>query len=122
MGCRVVYYIEGAPCAVYGHEIGEKSIDLLKAALPTMRKSDNRYATARLIGHLCKETQNSAPHGIGVLDPPKPKDVKDNYSGYSHGDAGVIIINKDLTRATFFAGVWVDSFPDGMELSGASDD
>lgn len=118
MGDRIVYYIEGASCAAYGHWIGEKGIDLLKGALPTMRKDDDSYAMARLIAYLCKETESSVPTGVGVLRPPKDSDKADAYGEYSHGDAGVVIINAELTRAECFAGYLKDEHPNGIELSG----
>ena len=56
MGDRAIFVIKNgndyANAGVYIHWGGEGAVDLLRAALPRLRKGDPDYSAARLIGEL----------------------------------------------------------------------
>lgn len=99
MGDRAVVYVDGASCALYLHWGGSAVRELLLEAAPTMRKGDEDYAQARLIGvaHL----KWPGLTGVGVLPPPKETPPSRDYS---HGDAGVFVVDPETGVVECFHG------------------
>jgi len=85
MGDRAVVRVESkyghAPCEMYLHGAGSRSIELVRGAIPRMREGDEDYSMARLIGH-CHE-QIDGNRGLGVLP----------YGNGPDGDAGLLVYN-----------------------------
>lgn len=88
--------------AVYGHWIGHEALELLVAAAPTMRKDDSGYAAARLCGHLCAESPKDAL-GVGLHKAPENLEPA-TLQKFSHGDAGVVVIDVSSGKWECFGG------------------
>ena len=87
-----------------------------------MRSGDPAYAQARLIGAACAITPGEL--GVGVVEPPDESDAKNGYKTFSHGDAGVGVIDSKTGIIEWFAGYFHDpgrqeSGPERVELATA---
>ena len=104
MGDRAKIVIKDAPCAMYVHWGGHGALELLQRAIPGMRKGDEQYSMARLIGHA--HTEISGNTGLGVV--PAPEDCDQITEDYSPGDAGVIVYDCDTGTTTLWHGHLAD--------------
>lgn len=95
MGDRVlIVATDGAEIspAIYGHWFGYDAPQILAEAgeRGIVRKGDVSYAAARICGHFHEKSVSTT--GLGIL--PAPDDLEDEtLTKFSHGDAGVIILN-----------------------------
>lgn len=91
MGDRCIILIEDEHglnnVACYVHWHGSRAIDLIKDAIPRMRKGDSTYSLARLIGTIHNKIDGNL--GLGCFG----IDIKNSPSEISHGDAGVVTYN-----------------------------
>ena len=77
--------------AVYMHWSGSEAPDMIRAAALVMRKGDESYSAARFCGECHKALgMKHGPVGLGILPGPQPNE---NWEEYSHGDAGVYVVN-----------------------------
>lgn len=74
--------------AIYMHWNGEDAAKMIRDAAPLFRRGDEAYSAARFCG-FC-HTQIEGSLGLGLLSGPKPET---DWEEYSHGDAGVYIVN-----------------------------
>lgn len=95
MGDRVVVVVtdgnEIAP-AIYAHWLGSEAPAILVKAgeAGLIRKDDESYAAARVCGAFHEASPGHT--GVGLLD--APADLSDEtLEEFSHGDAGVIVLN-----------------------------
>jgi hypothetical protein len=92
--CIIVPHLKGEanPSALYLHWAGGKgAIKIMNDAAPFMRAGDMAYAFARLVGAACAYHPNSEL-SVGIIKGPgslHPARIND----YSHGDAGVILLD-----------------------------
>jgi hypothetical protein len=103
--CIIALHKNGRPqfAALYLHWAGgEGAQAILEAAAPYMRAGDMGYALARLVGAACAYHPNSA-FSVGIVKGPKSLNP-DHLRLYSHGNAGVILIDIDTGRWTGHAG------------------
>lgn len=91
------------PAATYLHWGGYAILDqILKAgATGRLRQGDLGYATARLVGELHLATLDEAPLGLGLIAPPTAYPPP---ATYSHGDAGVVVLDVDAGTVTLHDG------------------
>lgn len=87
---------------VYSHNYGHSAVAKLTEAAPSLRHKDASYSAARLAAYLCNGT--SLNLGVGIVDAPTESDRKDGYKEYSHGDAGVIVVDCVTWKAQPYAG------------------
>lgn len=117
MGERVVVVCKGAGdlgCEVYLHWDGERALDLLKKAIPEMRKGDVGYSTARLVSFLCAQRPGKST-GVGVFAPPKDE-TEESLCAASPGDAGVLVYDVDTGITQAYAGYLHDRHPGVWKL------
>lgn len=74
--------------AVYMHWGGSDAADMIKAAVPHMRRGDALYAAARFCGECHKQLPGVT--GLGLMAGP---DAGADWDEYSHGDAGVYLVD-----------------------------
>lgn len=87
--------------AVYTHWNGHKVGELLDKAQHVMRKGDTSYASARLAGTFHENIKGML--GFGLL--PAPASWEEATSeDYSHGDAGVFMVDVDTGLVECFNG------------------
>jgi hypothetical protein len=93
------YYSPG----IYIHLGGSQALDYLLQAAPKMPADDVSYAAARLCGVLHQIISGS--DYLALLPPPEV-DTQDkvDWDQYSHGDAGVVIVNVSSGTAECVAG------------------
>lgn len=108
MGDRVLYVVTGKEkpqgyAAIYSHWGGYNALETLEKAGPTMRAGDVSYATARLCAAVCEATGDPLL-SAGILPPPTLTDVSEEFRSFSHGDAGVIVIDVDTGEYRGYAG------------------
>ena len=91
MGDRCIILIEDShglnDAACYLHWAGSEAIELIKEAIPCMRKGDSTYSLARLIGFLHTKIKGNLSLGCFGIDVQKP------LSDISNGDAGIVVYN-----------------------------
>lgn len=76
--------------AVYMHWSGQEAADYIKEAAPLFRKGDPSYAVARFCGFCHGKIDGIL--SLGILD--GPADARtETLKSYSHGDAGVYLVN-----------------------------
>ncbi len=101
MGDRAVVLFESAegiaPFAVYFHWAGAEGVRaLFDAALTRLaeRRNDLAYFAARFVG-IAHEQDADRVTGLGLLAAPTPAQYADPayMREYSHGDAGVAVLN-----------------------------
>ena len=112
MGDRVIYVVKDDDyptgiVSVYSHWGGQGALDTLERAAPFMRKGDVSYATARLCQAVC-DAAGVSTTGAGLIEAPKAHDFANFFAEYSHGDAGVIVIDLDQRIYTCYAGYLED--------------
>lgn len=91
------YYSPG----VYMHWAGSEVPRLLVAAKPVLRAGDPSYAAARFCGVVHMDSPDSRT-GLGLLDAPKLEQLQSGQ--YSHGDAGVFVVDVDTGDVQQFNG------------------
>lgn len=74
--------------AIYLHWQGHKAAEMIREAQPLMRKNDPAYAAARFCGFCA--SQISGVLGLGIVPGPS---AEVDWDEYSHGDAGVYVVN-----------------------------
>jgi hypothetical protein len=111
MGDRVVFVCRDKSGAlspgVYLHAGGAGALDLLRDAAPAMRASEINDAAAGLCGHIFGLIGATAAAAgmLSIFDSPKPgADGKVDWSTYSHGDAGVVVVDLHQRSATCYNG------------------
>lgn len=123
MGDRAIVVFRDADSVspgVYLHWDGYRAYDLLRAAAPRMRKGDAGYSAARFAG-VCHE-HIAGNLSLGLLPPPRGT-TPDLLADYSHGDAGVFLVDVDTGDITCYGGYgWYDENgasrkPPGLNLS-----
>lgn len=78
--------------AIYGHWFGDDAPAMLVEAgeRGIIRQGDVSYAAARICGHFHEQSVRTT--GLGIL--PAPDSLTDEcLQSFSHGDAGVIVVN-----------------------------
>jgi hypothetical protein len=95
--------------AVYMHSRGEYAPKYLRDAISRMRRGDVDYSLARLIGEL--HNRISGNTGLGVIQPPRLKDIQNSFENYSQGDAGVIVYNCTNGHTQYFQGYLAEENP-----------
>lgn len=88
--------------AVYMHWNGSEAADWIRAAARRMRKGDAGYAAARFCGECHK--QISGHNSLGLLDAPNKGAAGIDWTEYSHGDAGVYIVNVSTGEVSAWGG------------------
>ena len=96
MGDRVVITFtdddESFSPAVYMHWNGQEAPDMIRAAQPVMRREDSSYSAARFCGECHKAVRGVT--GLGLVDAPVGSEAFPiDWNSYSHGDAGVYVVN-----------------------------
>jgi hypothetical protein len=89
--------------AIYSHWAGHDMPALLAEAgeRGILREGDASYAAARFCGHLHEQSVRTT--GLGLLPP--PENLSDDVlQEYSHGDAGIAIVNVDTGSVRYAAG------------------
>jgi hypothetical protein len=76
---------------VYMHWAGAEAPEMIRKAAPRMRRGDAGYAAARFCGECHAALAGNL--GLGLLPPPVVHDAGVDWTDYSHGDAGVYIVN-----------------------------
>lgn len=76
---------------IYMHWHGSDTRDFLAKAGPILRKGDNTYAAARFCGFCHTEIDSNL--GLGLFEPPDPDEEGFDWDEFSHGDAGVFIVD-----------------------------
>jgi len=102
---------------VYLHWSGGHVQNMLEAALPRMRKGDVSYSCARFIG-VCNEWLSGRNTGFGVFNSPGTLD-ECKADGYSHGDAGVFLVDVNTWRVEAFNGYGFDKGEMVLQLDAA---
>ncbi len=89
--------------AVYGHWSGHEMPELLAAATEAgwLRKGDVGYSAARLCGWMCKQSDGCT--GVGIIAAPDDLS-KETLTKFSHGDAGVLVVDVDTGEVETFGG------------------
>lgn len=102
MGDRVIVTIKNSGVCLYGHWCGYGAPDIIRGAIErgTLRKGDESYAMARLIGAFHEETGTDSSTGIGVWPCVKGQEMEIE----THGDAGVIVIDGDTFEMACYGG------------------
>lgn len=77
---------------VYLHWNGSECADWIKAAASRYRKGDESYSAARFAGYCHEQIKGNL--SLGLLDSPDEESQAD-WNKYSHGDAGVFIVDVD---------------------------
>jgi hypothetical protein len=77
---------------IYMHWQGKNAPQMIRDGQSLMRKDDATYAAARFCG-FCHEATGRRTTGLGLLAPPAGKDDVIDWDDYSHGDAGVYVVN-----------------------------
>jgi hypothetical protein len=75
--------------AIYMHWGGDSAARFITEAQPLLRHGDASYAAARFCG-FCHDAHRSAL-GLGLLNAPTEKNP--DWEKFSHGDAGVYVVN-----------------------------
>lgn len=88
--------------AIYMHWAGDAAAELIRNAQPMLRRGDPSYAAARFCGECHKSLTGEL--GLGLLDAPKPSEPGFAWEDYSHGDAGVYVVNVDTGEVACHAG------------------
>jgi len=80
--------------AIYTHWAGYQAPDILvkAGADGLIRKDDVSYASARICGAFHEALKDSGALSLGLIAPPSALD-SDTLRKFSHGDAGVILVN-----------------------------
>ena len=110
MGNRVVFHVhdgtEMSP-SIYGHWAGSHWKEIINELRDLMenRKGDMAYAAARLVGIIHERTPGALSLGIWNA-PERPSFTEQRAAimdkSYSHGDAGVILIDcRDFSYEAF---------------------
>ena len=100
--------------AVYMHWSGEETEQYIKDAQKYMRRGDASYAAARFCGY-CHQQLSPGPIGLGLL---AAKLDGITWEKYSHGDAGVYLVNVSTGEVEAYGGYGKpfkldpDKFPD----------
>ncbi len=77
--------------AIYLHWKGSEVKALIIASAPRLRRHDPLYAAARFCGY-CHQNLPGAL-GLGLLPEPNPTNPGFSWEEYSHGGAGVYLVN-----------------------------
>jgi hypothetical protein len=105
MGDRAVIIVTNnngdAPVAMYLHNGGCGVGALLAEAAPKMRAGDADYARARLCG--VAHERSGGILGLGLFAGPKDLEPA-TLKNFSHGDAGVFVVNVDTGDVETFGG------------------
>lgn len=115
MGDRAIFYVKEAKCAVFIHTGGKDAVESLKAAIPKMRWDDPDASTARLIGVLAAKA-GPEPHDLIIVEKPTAGQAAEFYTGYSKGDAGVLIYDCNNGELCCYAGYLSDQSPNPIQL------
>lgn len=91
--------------AVYVHWQGHAAKSLLESAAPRMRTGDTSYSAARLCGVIHEQSDGNC--GLGLLGPPTDW-TRATSRAFSHGDAGVFLIDVDTGLVECFNGYGFD--------------
>lgn len=100
------YYSPG----IYVHWNGYQLLELLEAAIPSMRSGDVGYSAARLCGVLHNEIDGNT--GLGLVSSPSDEDLREDFFDYSPGDAGVLVYDCTTGACTAYAGYLADAAED----------
>lgn len=89
--------------AVYGHWCGHDMPELLVDAFRAgeLRPGDAGYSAARLCGWLCKTHPGCT--GVGLINAPNNLEAE-TLKEFSHGDAGVLVVDADTGKVETFGG------------------
>ena len=99
-----------SPC-IYLHWAGRRVRQLLEKALPVLRTGDESYAAARFCG-VCHAEEHESGLSIGLSHAPKDLDEATSED-FSHGDAGVFIVDVDTWIVTCVNGYGFEDIIDG---------
>jgi hypothetical protein len=106
MGDRVIFVCHSGgkdhTAGVYVNGGGSEALDSLREAAPRMSR-DPESAIARLCGVLHEMIVGNV--FLRIIPPPQPEpDGSIDWEKYSHGDAGVLLIDVDTGRVECVAG------------------
>jgi hypothetical protein len=111
MGNRAVVVFkdqERVSPGIYVHWSGGNIVGWLKEAAPTLRAGDVSYAAARFCGFCHHNIQGGL--SLGLLD--APEDLKpETLRHYSHGDAGVFVVDVKTGLVENFDGIEGEGAP-----------
>jgi hypothetical protein len=91
--------------AIYFHWLGGDVIPLLKDAGKFMRRGDASYASARICGVI--HAARPGTLSMGLIEGPDSLDPVD-LGHFSHGDAGVVVLDMETGALTAFGGYLED--------------
>jgi hypothetical protein len=117
MGDRAVVVFKGGwrySPGIYVHWHGGDIPELLQQAVPHLRIGDEMYAAARFCG-VCHEVI-AGPLGLGLLEAPTREEAAVAFRNYSHGDAGVAVVDAKSGWVEFHAGYLREAYPNGLKL------
>jgi hypothetical protein len=89
--------------AVYTSGMGARIGALLREALPDAVEGVPMYASARFAAHCCNAGR-SGGLGVGLFNIADPTMDKIKSKGFSHGDAGVFLVNTKTWRVENYNG------------------
>jgi len=106
MGDRAIIVVKSDDqigcCGVYLHWCGCEALTMLSEAIPRMRKGDQDYSIARLIGEFHNKLDGNT--GLGVWPAPTKEDFENGFKAYTEWDAGVIVYDCSTGKVTCHAG------------------
>ncbi len=106
MGDRVIVLMKdqrGYSPGVYMHWGGAHVLAFLEKAASRMRKGDASYAAARFCGVVHGEISGNL--SLGLLPAPATNGIQEiDWKTYSHGDAGVVVVDVDTGNIVAHAG------------------
>lgn len=97
MGDRAIVVFTDDNCegeyspGVYVHNSGYRIAELIREFAPAMRRGDAGYSAARFCGELHECIPGKL--GLGLVPGPGKPQSYDDWKKYSHGDAGVFVVN-----------------------------
>lgn len=89
---------------IYGHWLGDHAVQILKDAEATLRAHHPTFLVARICGAFCAAHEENHL-GVGIFPAPKPdQDGVVDWHAYSHGGAGIIVVDADTGECICHAG------------------
>lgn len=87
---------------IYMHWAGEGAKQMLLNAAPALRRGDIGYSAARFCGECHKSLVGVT--GLGLFAAPDPTKPDFDWNEFSHGDAGVYVVDVQTGKVTAHGG------------------